>query len=326
VTVDTGRGYRIQGTPRTASRSCSPTAPGSGSASATSPRATGCRSPRPARRRAAGRQLPPLGEGYWTGERHATAPRQMTPSSPSSSATSWATARCTPAASGCASPMATSTWSSACAARQGAVQPRGHGVPADRLHRGGVPLGAARRVVGGLRVRQARAPPRPHRQGLAAAHPRRGAARQRPAVYARSCGGCSRPTAPSPSGTRTGRRRRSRSAGTCSRCCSRSATRPPASSTRPAGASRSWLSCGCSTRRTTSVGSTRSGSSATARTPRSRSRTSQQSARHDKIPVSRELIDRVAPDNDRFRRVMLMEYNRSGACHVASPTRSSSHR
>jgi ribonucleoside-diphosphate reductase alpha chain len=40
---------------------------------------------------------------------------------------------------------------------------------------------------------------------------------------------------------------------------------------------------------------------------------SQQSARHDKIPVSRELINRVAPDNDRFRRVMLMEHNRSGS-------------
>ncbi len=38
-----------------------------------------------------------------------------------------------------------------------------------------------------------------------------------------------------------------------------------------------------------------------------------QSARYDHIPVSRELIDRVAPDNDRNRRVALMEYRRSGA-------------
>ena len=37
-----------------------------------------------------------------------------------------------------------------------------------------------------------------------------------------------------------------------------------------------------------------------------------QSARHDHIPVSRALIDRVAPDNDRYRRVAMMEHRRSG--------------
>jgi ribonucleoside-diphosphate reductase alpha chain len=38
----------------------------------------------------------------------------------------------------------------------------------------------------------------------------------------------------------------------------------------------------------------------------------QQSARHDHIPVTRELIDRVLPDNDRDRKVALMEFNRNG--------------
>jgi ribonucleoside-diphosphate reductase alpha chain len=41
--------------------------------------------------------------------------------------------------------------------------------------------------------------------------------------------------------------------------------------------------------------------------------TSQQSARHDKIPISRELIDRLAPSNDRMRRLLLMEATRSGS-------------
>ncbi|MPZ74669.1 MAG: hypothetical protein GEU74_15870, partial [Nitriliruptorales bacterium] len=40
---------------------------------------------------------------------------------------------------------------------------------------------------------------------------------------------------------------------------------------------------------------------------------SQQSARKDHIPVTRELIDRVAPDNDRFRKVLLMGLNRSNS-------------
>jgi ribonucleoside-diphosphate reductase alpha chain len=40
---------------------------------------------------------------------------------------------------------------------------------------------------------------------------------------------------------------------------------------------------------------------------------SQQSARHDKIPVTRSLIDRVASANGRNRRVMLLEHGRSGS-------------
>jgi ribonucleoside-diphosphate reductase alpha chain len=38
-----------------------------------------------------------------------------------------------------------------------------------------------------------------------------------------------------------------------------------------------------------------------------------QAARYDKIPVSRELIDELAPENDRLRRVALLEVRRSGA-------------
>jgi ribonucleoside-diphosphate reductase alpha chain len=38
-----------------------------------------------------------------------------------------------------------------------------------------------------------------------------------------------------------------------------------------------------------------------------------QAARADAIPITRELIDRLAPQNDRLRRVLLMEHNRSGA-------------
>ncbi|MBW3574245.1 MAG: ribonucleoside-diphosphate reductase, partial [Actinobacteria bacterium] len=40
------------------------------------------------------------------------------------------------------------------------------------------------------------------------------------------------------------------------------------------------------------------------------SRTSQQSARYDHIPVTRELVDRLAPANDRLRRVLLQELSR----------------
>ncbi len=36
----------------------------------------------------------------------------------------------------------------------------------------------------------------------------------------------------------------------------------------------------------------------------------QQSERYDHIPISRDLIDRLAPENDRLRRVLLMEHNR----------------
>ncbi len=39
----------------------------------------------------------------------------------------------------------------------------------------------------------------------------------------------------------------------------------------------------------------------------------EQSARSDKIPVSRELVDRVAPENDRIRKAMLLELSRSGS-------------
>jgi ribonucleoside-diphosphate reductase alpha chain len=38
-----------------------------------------------------------------------------------------------------------------------------------------------------------------------------------------------------------------------------------------------------------------------------------QAARHDHIPVTRALIDRVCPDNDRHRKVALMELRRSGS-------------
>ncbi len=38
-----------------------------------------------------------------------------------------------------------------------------------------------------------------------------------------------------------------------------------------------------------------------------------QAARYDHIPVSRALIDRVAPANDRGRKVALMEHRRSGS-------------
>ena len=40
---------------------------------------------------------------------------------------------------------------------------------------------------------------------------------------------------------------------------------------------------------------------------------SQQSARKDHIPVTRELIDRVAPNNDRFRKILLMGLAHSGS-------------
>ena len=54
--------------------------------------------------------LPPLGDLHWNADRRTRVPRTMScPSLPNSSATSWATARCTPRASGSASPTATTT-------------------------------------------------------------------------------------------------------------------------------------------------------------------------------------------------------------------------
>ena len=41
--------------------------------------------------------------------------------------------------------------------------------------------------------------------------------------------------------------------------------------------------------------------------------TSQQSARHDKIPFTREMVDRLAPTNDRMRKVLLLELSRDGS-------------
>ena len=42
------------------------------------------------------------------------------------------------------------------------------------------------------------------------------------------------------------------------------------------------------------------------------STTISQAARHDHIPASRSLIDRLAPKNDRLRRVMLLALTRKG--------------
>ena len=42
-------------------------------------------------------------------------------------------------------------------------------------------------------------------------------------------------------------------------------------------------------------------------------KSSQQSTRKDRIPFTRELVDRLAPDNDHLRRVLLMEARRSGS-------------
>src|SRR5437879_156211 len=39
----------------------------------------------------------------------------------------------------------------------------------------------------------------------------------------------------------------------------------------------------------------------------------QQSARKDKIPITRTLIDRLAPTNGRLRRVLLLEHGRTGS-------------
>ena len=67
--------------------------------------------------------------------------------------------------------------------------------------------------------------------------------------------------------------------------------------------SRADASAACSTPRTTRAGSTRSASSARAR-PRGRfAARVAQAARHDHIPVTRELVDRLAPANDRLRKV-----------------------
>jgi ribonucleoside-diphosphate reductase alpha chain len=47
----------------------------------------------------------------------------------------------------------------------------------------------------------------------------------------------------------------------------------------------------------------------------------EQSARHDKIPVTREMIDRVAPANDATRKAMLMEHSRTASISRRLATR-----
>ena len=42
-------------------------------------------------------------------------------------------------------------------------------------------------------------------------------------------------------------------------------------------------------------------------------KSSQQSARYDHVPVTRALIDRVAPENTRFRKLLLMGLSRTGS-------------
>ena len=103
--------------------------------------------------------LPVLDQAYYAGDRHLVVPDVVTPTWPSWSATSWATAACTRRASGCASP--TTDLDVVERLRdpgQGTVRPEPTVTPQRGLPGGHPPVGAAGAVVAGCRVRQGRCP------------------------------------------------------------------------------------------------------------------------------------------------------------------------
>ena len=237
--------------------------------------------------------LPPLPEAYWTRR----APRRGAPADDrragrAASATSWATGRCTPVACGSAWPTPTSTSSSG----SSGWARRSSGVaatvtPKTGLHRGRLQLGAARAVVGGLRLRQARPVRGPRRQGLRRPHPRRGPAQQRP----RGLPGL---PARAVRGRRHGDGRRAHL------LVDRRSTSPPTCralllalgypTTRKLGATRTgWGTAPIAVLRLLNavvrpaVGRPRSASSASARASPSPSSEATQTGRHDHIPLTR---------------------------------------
>ena len=141
--------------------------------------------------------LPVLDQAYYAGDRGPQVPDAVTRSWPSWSATSWATAACTPRASGCVSPTPTWTWSSGCGS-----WPRSCSVWSRRRHQseGYQEVQAAPRCGwpgGGRPPGFAKALPEPTTPARAGRHGcrRRSWRPTTPRSTRRSCAVCSRPTA-----------------------------------------------------------------------------------------------------------------------------------
>ena len=149
-------------------------------------------------------------------------------------------------------------------------------------------------------------------KGWVAAHPRRGPPHATTArCTPRSSADCSRPTAPSPRASRTGPRRHcefSYDVQSLLLASGYPTTRKFDVSGR--GARRSQC-CVCSTRRTTLAGSTEVGFISDRKQARVLRSEGRQAARQDHIPLTRELVDRLAPENDRLRKVLLLEVARN---------------
>ena len=160
-------------------------------------------------RRAAGGRPPAARRTRWAGPASTTSRcrARCRPSWPSWSATSWATARCTPAGLRlCVAEADFDVVEHLERLGQGAVRPPGRRRPQQRLHRGGAALRAPRRVVAGLRLRQA--PPAEGHRARATRRTSRTPCCTPTTVTSTppSSAGCSRPTARSPAATRRGRR------------------------------------------------------------------------------------------------------------------------
>ena len=200
------------------------------------------------------------------------------------------------------------------AAGQGAVRHPGRtSTPQQGYVERRAALGAARRVVAGVRLRQAPPARGPRRQGLRRPHPRRGA--RTPTIRrctARSCGACSRPTARSRSGYPSWTTANVAFADDVQTLLLALGFVTTAGRSESAGAARSCRSCACSTGPRTPRWLDEIGFISARKAQASTSATSPRVGRYDHIPVTRALIDRVAPDNDRDRKVALMEFRRSG--------------
>ena len=108
------------------------------------------------------------------------------------------------------------------------------------------------------------------------------------------------------------------SAATSRHCSSRSGSSPRARSTAPVrtGTRTTASSCACSTSHRRSASSTRSTSSPSGRPRRSGRASIRQASRHDHIPVGRELVDELAPEND-----ALPQDDAHGALRAAATSR-----
>ena len=271
--------------------------------------------------------LPPLGEAH-RGRASTTsrARARCPPSWPSSSATSWATARCTPRACASAWPTATSTSSiTSSGSARSCSGSRGPRAPAAGVRRASRSTRCASRSGGRPAASPSTAARGPHREGLAPHVPDAVLHTNDRDVYAAFVRGLYR-----------GRRHRY---GRLSR------RGRPRRSTSPHEVQTLLLALGLPDHAEADVsgrgsqlgvaapaehvvqrvaGSTRSASSRRRKQRRCRQRASRAGGADDHIPVTRALVDRLAPENDRCRKVVLHGGRGAGAIRGGSPRSCSS--